>query len=227
MSDANKVTSSDSAGAQTQAADAAISNIDKALAAAKARKDAKAGSTTAKAPKLPKEPKAPTEPKRPRLSDEDKAARVAQRDTERAARKTARDEARATKLAERAANKSPAHLRKVNKAGERLGTLSEAAQLLFSDATSNLPAAQVTTLAAHLAHFNRVKATERALTTKVAAGDQVTIVAGDPKFIGKTGVVFKSQRIRAYVTVEGQAKPVYVFTSDLTPIATESVAANG
>ena len=34
-----------------------------------------------------------------------------------------------------------------------------------------------------------------------------------------TGVVSKAQRIRAYVTVEGVNKDVYVFSSDLAPLA--------
>ena len=37
-----------------------------------------------------------------------------------------------------------------------------------------------------------------------------------------TGVVFKAQRIRCYVTLEGVSKPVYLFTSDVSPVAAES-----
>ena len=216
-----------------------VSAIDKALAAAKARKDAKAGLTgtapaTAKAPKEPKAAAAPAEPKRPKVTEEEKAARLAQRETERTARKAVRDEARAAKLAERAAAKQPAHMRKVEKAAEKLGGLSDAAQLIFNDATTNLPAADLATLALHIAHFNRVKATERALSTEIKAGLTVEVVSGDPRFIGKTGTVVKAQRIRCYVNIEGaNNRPVpgtdetgiYFFTSDVVAVEAVEVEA--
>jgi hypothetical protein len=217
--------------AENKLTDQSVSEIDKALAAAKARKAAKTGATgttgekPAKAAKTPKAPAAPKEPKRPRLTDEEKAARIAARETERAARKATRETARAAKLAERAANRQPAHMRKVQKAAEKLGALNETSQVLFDDATSNLPASQVAILALHLQHFNRVKATERALGQTIEAGQSVTIVGGDPRFIGKTGIVFKAQRIRCYVTVEGFNKPVYLFTSDVQVNAAAPAAA--
>jgi hypothetical protein len=199
--------------------DQSVSDIDAALAAATARKAAKAsktGEASTKPAKTPKAPKEPSAPKRPRLTDEEKAARITARDATRAANKVAREEKRAAKMAERAANKSPAHMKKVAKAAEKLGTLDENAQLLFSDATSNLPASQVAILALHLTHFNRVKATERGLNQKIAAGQSVTVIGGDPRFIGQTGTVTKAQRIRCYVQIEGVNKPVYLFTSDVT-----------
>jgi hypothetical protein len=204
--------------AENKLTDQSVSAIDKALAAVKARKEAKAGTASAsgeKPAKAPKTPKAPSEPKRPRLTDEEKAARLTQRETERAERKATRDAARAAKQADRAANRAPAHMKKVAKAAEKLGSLNDAAQLIFGDATSNLAASQVAILALHLQHFNRVKATERALNQAIEAGQTVTIIGGDPRFIGKTGTVSKAQRIRCYVTLEGVAKPVYLFTSDV------------
>jgi len=116
-------------------------------------------------------------------------------------------------------------MKKVTKAAEKLGTLNDAAQLIFSDATSNLAASQVAILALHLQHFNRVKATERALNQKIEAGQTVQIVGGDPRFIGKTGTVTKAQRIRCYVTVEGSSKPIYLFTSDVQPATAAKQAA--
>ena len=217
--------------------DASVSEIDKALNAAKARKagregkPATAGSTEkpAKAPKAAKEPKAETTPKRPRLTDEQKAARETAKATERAEKKATRDAARAAKKAERDSAKQPAHMRKVVKAAERLGTLNDSAQLIFNEATANLTAADLATLALHIQHFNRVKATERALSQSIEAGQSVTIVGGDPRFIGQTGTVTKAQRIRCYVEVTGAKKPVYLFTSDVVPApaATKSAAAAG
>jgi hypothetical protein len=201
--------------------DEKVTQLDKALAAAKNRKAAKTGTTataagTAEKPaKAPKPAKEPSAPKRPRLTDEQKAARETAKAGERAEKKANRETARAAKKAERDAARQPAHMRKVAKAGERLGTLTEAAQLIFNEATANLPAAQVSMLALQLQHFNRVRATERALGQTIEAGMKVTIVGGDPRFIGQTGTVSKAQRIRCYVEVEGAKKPVYLFTSDV------------
>jgi hypothetical protein len=214
--------------------DAKVSEIDRALANAKnkqAQRKATAGGNTAtptKAPKAPKPAKEPSAPKRPRLSDEDKAARALVKDADRAAKKATRDVARAAKKAERDASRSPAHMRKVAKAAERLGSMSNDAQLLFNEATANLSAANVANLALHLQHFNRVKATERALARSIKTGQTVTIVGGDPRFIGQTGTVTKALRIRCYVQVEGAKKPVYLFTSDVevaVPVAAQEAAA--
>lgn len=197
-----------------------VSEIDKALASAKAKQAARKGAgvnadavaTTAKAPKAEKPAK---EAKRPRLSDEEKAARASAKETALAEKKAARAVAREAKKAERSASKSPAHMAKVSKAAEKLSTMSEAAQLIFNDATANLSAANVANLAAHLQHFNRVKATERALNQNIEVGQTVTIVGGDPRFIGQTGTITKSQRIRCYCEVTGARKPIYLYTSDV------------
>lgn len=210
--------------------DEKVTQLDKAVAAAKARKAAKGGATasatTAEKPaKAPKAAKEPSAPKRPRLTDEEKAAREAAKAAERTAKKATRDAARAAKKAERDASRQPAHMRKVMKAAERLGTLSPEATLIFNEASANLPAAELATLALHIQHFNRVKATERALSQVIEAGQTVRIVGGDPRFIGQTGTVTKAQRIRCYVEVEGAKKPVYLFTSDVEQVAQATSAA--
>lgn len=197
-----------------------VSEIDKALAAAKARKAAKTGDSTT--PKASKEPAAPKEPKRPKLTDEEKAARLEALNAQRAERKAARDAARAEKVAARNAARQPAHMKKVEKAAERLSPLGDAAQLLFNEATTNLTATELAALATHIQHFNRVKATERALSQVIEAGQTVTVIAGDPRFIGKTGTVAKAQRIRCYVTIEGFTKPAYLFTSDVEIVQAEA-----
>lgn len=192
-----------------------ISEIDKLIAAAKARKAAKAalkteGGEAAGAPA-------------------DKAEAKAARASARAEAKVQRDAERAERKAAKAALKSgkTAHMSKVDKAAGRLPSLNESAQLILSDATANLSAAQVAALALHLQHFNRVKATERALSTKIEAGMKVTIVGGEARFIGQTGTVTKAQRIRCYVAVEGHEKPVYLFTSDVAVVAVAEAAATG
>lgn len=204
------------------------SAIDAALNKAKQRKAAKSGvtegSSTEKFAKTPKAPKEKPEPKRPRLSDEEKAARLAKKDAERAEKKAARDEARAAKKAEREAAKRTPHMSKVEKAASRLPSLIEAAQLIFNDITTNFGRDQVAALAAHLTHFNRVQATSRALNQKIAAGDTVRIVGGDSRFIGQEGTVSKAQRIRCYVAVEGVKKDVYLFTSDVELVKSAAAA---
>jgi len=209
----------------TPISDQTVSNIDKAIAAAKNRKATKASAGTAEGtPAKATTPKAPKEAK-PKMSDEDKAAKLALRETERAAKKAERDTARAAKLAERNASRSPAHMKKVQKAAEKLTALGTAAELIFNEATANLPGAELAALATHIQHFNRVKATERALNQNLEVGQSVNIVGGDPRFIGKSGTLAKVQRIRCYVTVEGLNKPVYLFTSDVSLTATAEIAA--
>jgi len=210
----------------TKLTDNNVSAIDQAIANAKNRKAAREGTspaassaTTPAATKAPKPAKEPSAPKRPRLSDEEKAARDEARNKERAEKRAARAAARETKKLEKAASRQPAHMRKVMKAAEKLGTLAQASQLLFNEATASLTAAELATLALHIQHFNRIKATERALVQTIEAGQTVTIVGGDPRFIGQTGTVTKAQRIRCYVQVEGSKKPVYLFTSDVAPVA--------
>lgn len=156
--------------------------------------------------------------KKAKLTDEEKVAKQAQRDAERAQRKAEREAKKAAKQAEREANRKPAHLAKVTKAGEKLPQLSASAQQAVDDLTTNHTAGELAAIALHLAHFNRVAATERALSTKLVQGQRVRIVSGDPRFIGKMGTIAKAQRIRCYVSVEGFKKDHYCFTSDCEAI---------
>lgn len=155
---------------------------------------------------------------RKKLSDEEKAARDAQREAEKAAKKAEREAARAAKKAEREANKQPAHLKKVEKALDRLPELSEGTQDLFSRITVGFSISEVEALAAHLEGFVRLERTKSALSRDLRVGQTVRIVGGDPRFVGKTGTVERSQRIRCYVTVPGVTKSVYLFTSDVVAV---------
>jgi hypothetical protein len=209
----------------TKLTDSNVSAIDKALNQAKARKAAKDGTeATPKAPRAAKAAKAPSEPKRPRVSDEEKAARKAKKDAELAANRAARAAVRLAKNAEKAANKPAAHLKKVERAAARLSPLSASAQLLFGEATASLTASELANLAIHIGQFNREQSTVRALGIRLTAGQNVTIVGGDPRFVGRTGTVVKSQRIRCYVAVDGVKKALYMFSSDVVP-ATQAAAA--
>lgn len=198
--------------------------IDKAIAVAQARKAARG--------EKPAETTEPTQgkaaaPRRPRLSDEEKQARDAAKAEQQATAKAARAAARAEKQAAKAATRRPAHLAKVKRAAELLAPLGQAATLLFNEATANLTASELASLASHIVQFNREKATIRALSVRLTVGQRVRIVGGDPRLVGKEGTVTKAQRIRAYVQVDGASKPTYVFTSDVEPIAAQAAASNG
>jgi len=196
------------------------SQLDVAIAAARQRKAAKAGN-----PNTPKGRGSNAEkPARTRLSVEEKAARDASREAEKLAAKANRDRLRAEKKATRDGAKAQPHLAKVMKAAAKLPKLGERAQLLFSEITVNLPAAEAASLALHLNHFNRANATARAIGSKLEEGTPVRIVGGDPRFIGMTGTVVKAQRIRCYVEVAGAKKPVYCFTSEVEALSTSKAA---
>lgn len=210
-----------------------VSAIDKAIAAAKARKAAKAGTSSSLTPAAEKPAKtkdksakvevATKKPSgRARISDEERARRVKQLEDERVARKAAKLQAKLDKQAAAEANKRPAHMTKVEKAAASLPGLGDLELSAFNEITTNFTASQITALAAHLEHFNRVEATKRAADTKLEAGMTVKIVSGLPKYVGRTATVVKAQRIRCYVQVEGVDKDLYCFTSDVVPVEVTS-----
>lgn len=199
---------------QTNDLNTKLSAIDKALAQAKARKAAKEGapveassdkSTKTKGPKV-------------KVEAADKTAAKLAKDAVRTARKQQlaieREARRAAKATERGQAQTP-HMKKIEKAAAALPVMSVIAQAFFGDITTNLSAEQVTSLALHLQHFNRVKATERALAQKIEAGQTVRLISGPTKYVGMTGTVAKAQRIRCFVEIPGFKKPVYLFTSDV------------
>jgi len=205
--------------------DAAVSDIDKALAAAQARRAAKAaGSTetdnTEECPVTTATGEAPAaKPAKPRLSDAERAVRDEARKQAAAERKTVREAARAERKANNVVR--VAHMAKVEKAAERLLPLGDAAELIFNESTTNLSAAELANLANHISHYNRVKATERAVTQKLDVGQIVNVTGGDPRYIGRVGTLAKVQRIRVYVTVDGLSKDLYLFSSEVTPVGVE------
>lgn len=210
--------------------DSKLTKIDAALRAAEARKATKlaaAGGSTNIQARVAGANKPATD-KKPALSSDEKQAKTLAREQDRNAKKTVRDAARAEKKATKEANRKPAHMLKVTKAASKLPKLVSQAEETVNDITTNFGRDQITAIALHLQHFNRVKATERSLTQKIEAGMTVKIVGGDPRFIGMTGTVSQSQRIRCYVTVPGAKKPVYLFTSDCEPfVAAKKLASSG
>lgn len=202
--------------------DTKLSAIDKALAAAKARKAAKGTSDS-----TPPADVAEAKPKKETQPDFAKAQRAEALKAAREAAKVQREAERAVRRANKEANpKGPVHMKKVARAAEKLPPLgTDAAERIFNEITVNFGSAAISALALHLQHFNRTKATERALGQKVEAGTRVSIVSGDPRYIGMTGTVDRAQRIRCYVNVPGVRKPVYLFTSDVAVLPAESEVA--
>ena len=209
--------------------DQKLSAIDKALAAVKARKESKGTGTTAAG--------TATTSKAPKMTDEERKAKQDKLEQERHDRKAKREEERAAKKAAAIAARQPAHMSKVIKAAEKLGSLAQSAQLLFNEATANLTAGEIASLALHLQHFNRTKATELASKVELAVGQAVEIISGEQtKYIGQVGIVVKAQRIRCYVHIEGaNNRPVpgtddtgvYFFTSDVRQIEVPAGALEG
>lgn len=215
-----------------------MSAIEEALAKARARKAAKeeAGilpGSPVQAAEKPK--KAANEPKpfRETVSsdrEEAKAAKAAVREAKQAqleADREVRRQAREARLAEKAATKAAAaprsaHMKKVENARAKLVPLNSEAELLYNEAISNFSGVMVTAIAEHLKLYVRMSSTKRAQSGKsFPVGTKVTITGGDPKHIGKVGVVTKSQKLRTFVDV-GERKEVYIFTTDAK--AAEEVA---
>jgi len=190
-----------------------MTEIDKAIHAAKQRKAAKSGAT---AQDGSTEPTTATV-KRPRLTDEEKAARTAAKAQEAAEKKGLRATEREARRAEKAANRPAAHVAKVEKARAKLPSLSVESQAIFNQVTVNFSADQIAAIASHLSFFNREHSTRRSLNAGIKTGDVVRIVSGDVRFVGKEGTVTKAQRIRAYVNI-GTSKDIYVFTADLEQV---------
>ncbi len=184
--------------------------IDKALAAARARKEAKSGEDATKV-KI-SSTKTPNE----------KTVARAAKDAERATKKLERESQRAARRAAKATVQSDAkkpHMKKIERAASCLPKMTEAAERFFNEATTNFSAEQITAIALQLQHFNRVKATERALNQKLEVGQCVRIISGPTKYVGMCGTIDHAQRIRCFVAVPGIKKPVYLFTSDVEVFA--------
>lgn len=224
-----------------------LSAIERALAAAKARKAMKAANGEADAPVVtkssaPKEPK----PKEPKPTDEVREAARQQRDVERVERLNAKAEkmkaeaeAKAAKKAEREAakaarkaakdaektDKKPAHMKKVERARSKCPALNSAAEALYGEITVNLSAHQIDALAQHLlVHVRETRTLRATQTSQLPMGATVRITGGEPKYIGMVGTVVHSQKLRAKVAVDGITKPVYIYTGEAEVFLQQTVA---
>lgn len=211
--------------------------IERALAAAKARKAAKSeGSETPADAKSIKAPK----PKAEKPTDETRAAAKAQREAERATRAASKaikeaemKAAKEARAAERAAAKAakaaatsdrkPAHMKKVERARAKLPTLAAAAESAFAEVTTNLSTAQLDALSQHLALHVRAAKTA-ACGTPIKLGTEVRITGGDVKFVGQVGKVVASNKLRVRVAVPGVAREVYLYACDVEPASAAAAA---
>lgn len=191
------------------------SKIDAAIAAVKAKQAVKGQTNKVTAADV----KPATA--RVRLTPEERKERDEAREAERAQRKAEREELRAKKRAEKEAARKPAHMTKVEKAKAKLPTMDENTTLMLDELTSNLTLNQLDILSQHLSLHVRAERTMSAANRTVEVGQAVTIVGGDPRYIGMTGTVDKAQRIRCYVDVPGVDRLVYLFIADVEPISDE------
>lgn len=227
--------------------------IERALAAARARAAAKVNleddAPVAAKAKAPKADKPAKEPKvkvvkesaakaqkaaaNAELTAQQKSAKAAKKAAEEAAkaeRKAKRDAERAERRAAKEAEKSskkPAHMKKVARAAGKLPKISSAAASILDEVTTNLSRVDIATLALHLQHFNRMKATEMSMGRRFKNGQRVRIVAGDLDNLGKVGTIESARPLRVFVNVPGVKKPVYVFTSEVELVEEASVKATG
>jgi hypothetical protein len=122
---------------------------------------------------------------------------------------------KAKEVTDTAPKKTP-HLAKVEKFQASLPALSDEAGEVM-EVARGLNTADIGVLIAHLTAETRIRGVN-ASTIAYQVGQTVRIVSGPTKFLGREGIVSKSQRIRAYVDFEGSDKPGYFFHSDLEPV---------
>lgn len=198
-----------------------LSAIDRALAAAQARKALKVNTdgdaTDAPVIKSKDKPKVDSADKAA-----EKAAKEARRVADRLERSKEREARRAAKEADKS-NKGTAHMKKVARAASKLPPLGDDARALLDEISTNLGRVDQAALALHIQHFIRVKATEMSSGRRYQAGQKVRIVAGDLKFIGAIGTIESARPLRCFVNVPGAKKPIYVFTSELEPVEDAAV----
>lgn len=229
-----------------------MSAIDRALAAAKARKAARdtGGDSTPPQPMeavQKKEHPAAAKVRKEAASDELREIEKTRRDAERVVRlnakaekaraaaleqetrKAAREAAKAERRAEKAATsteKKPTHMKKVDRARSKCPLLNAEAEKIFGEITANFSAVQIDALAQHLLVHNRAMATIRAAESKpLPMGAIVTITGGETKFIGLQGKVVHTNKLRAKVDV-GLRKPVYIYTGQATLVSTTVAVAS-
>ena len=228
-----------------------LSAIERALAAAKARKAIKEAAglieeniapktklvnATERTAKPVKEPKEKKEKNVDPVRAAENAARVAAREARRVAKaakdaddRAVKDSNAAERIAKRAlkkesamTDKKPAHMKKVDSARSKLNQLSSDAEQMFCEIVAGFGLTAIEDIAEHLMVHARAYKTQHALAqTQLQLGAFVKITGGDRRYLGMTGKVVHSQKLRAKVYVEGVSKPVYIYTGEAVEIVEE------
>ncbi len=163
---------------------------------------------------------------------EERVAAKVLRDAEREAKKAAKILNKVEKVAKKAEKSvvvEPKHMLKVLKSGASLPKMNDVVQNLFNECTlSGTSESDLTVLSAHLAYFIRMQSTLRSAKSEVVLqdGQHVKIVSGDPKLIGKIGVISSVRKIRVLVTIEGMKNDAYLFTSDVQVVENVQIDEN-
>jgi len=185
-----------------------MSGIDTALAAAKARKAMKESAGILVGTAQVKSPRA-IDPAKEIERAAAKAIKFVEREERRAAREALK-EARGDKP-----TKGPAHMKKVQRALSKLPSLNETAAEEFKSLVANFGVYELEKFALHLQHYSRTQKTiQAAQGERLPLGASVTIIGGEPRFIGLQGKVIHAQKLRAKVAVDGLKKPVYIYTGE-------------
>lgn len=203
-----------------------IAKIDAAIARANAAKAAGAtagvpGETAEDRAKRLTADRAQMQVKKDQERDAKRAERQVELEKMREQRKLDREAKRLVKDAELASRK-PAHLSKVEKAAANLPPMNEDTQLVFDEA-KKLNRTDIEILASHLSFESRKSATLQAAGSNLKVGQEVVVISGQARYIGRSGVVTKVQRIRCFVQLDGD-KEIYLFTSDVAPAAVAAEA---
>lgn len=233
-----------------------LTAIERALAAAKARKAIKEAAglleeniaprvhlTSSRTVKPAKEPRAPKEKKEKQTDPALAAAKAARADAREVRRgvkamkeaedRAAKDSRAANRTAKRASkkeaamtDKKPAHMKKVDRVRSKLNQLTSDAEQLFSEIVSSFGVTAIEDIAEHLMVHARAYKTVHALTqTQLRLGATVKITGGEKRYLGMTGQVVHSQKLRAKVHVEGVSKPVYIYTGEAVEVVGELLSA--
>lgn len=202
---------------QTQEQDTKLSAIDRALAAAKARKAAK-----------DKQEVDASGAEQARPSREERALQRAQREEEfrkaREERRNRREQEKSEKKY-RAPTGLPTHMKKVNNAKAKLPKMDATVSEAFNDLTRRFDVTQLTALSMHIQLHNREALTLKSTKSPpLKLGTTVRITGGDPKFVGLVGQVVHSQRLRARVKVPGLKYEVYVYSCEAEETQQATVA---
>lgn len=193
-----------------------LSAIERALAAAKARKAVRDSSESDESSldRDTQKQQLASDREQRKAKKLEQLQRLQQEKEERKLAKAAAKEQRLLKKQPRRSDK-PAHMKKVENARARLAPLESSAQFFYNDITTSLNTLQMETLAQHLLVAAREQRTLAAANAPaIPVGATVRITGGEPKFIGLLGEVTHSQKLRLVVKVQDVKKPVYIYAGE-------------